>query len=70
METSSILLISIPAFLMVFLLLAVLAVLMRVIIYLFPEKISKTDTAVFAALAAVFQNIYPRSKITKIEEKK
>ncbi|MBN1272335.1 MAG: hypothetical protein JXB26_08695 [Candidatus Aminicenantes bacterium] len=70
MESSSILLICTLAFLMVFLLLAFLAVLMRLIIYLFPEKAKITDAAVFAAMAAVFRNIFPHSKISNIEEKK
>ena len=58
------------AFLFVFVVLAVLALSMRPIILIFPEKKAGTDAAVVAALAASVQPVFPGSKITKIEEKK
>ena len=58
------------AFLSVFMILAVLAFSMRLIILIFPEKKIGLDGAVVAALASTVNRIFPGTKITKIEEKK
>ena len=58
------------AFLSVFVILAVLAFSMRLIILIFPEKKIGLDGAVVAALASTVNRIFPGTKITKIEEKK
>ena len=58
------------AFFFVFVILALLALSMRLIILIFPEKKIGADAAVIAALAATVQSVFPGSKITKIEEKK
>jgi len=58
------------AFLYVFAILVFLALIMRLIILIFPEKKALTDTAVVAALAAVVSRVFPGKKITKIEEQK
>jgi hypothetical protein len=58
------------AFLGVFLLLALLAVIMRVIITLFPAGDDVSDAAVLAAMTATIGTLYPGTKITKVEEVK
>ena len=69
MNDSSLLYICISAFLMVFVILVLLSVIMRLIIYLFPQM-EKEDSAVLAAIAATINTILPNSKITKIKEQK
>lgn len=56
------------AFIAVFIVLAAIAVLMRLIILLFPKKEGKSDSAVYAAIASALNKLYPASKITNIEE--
>jgi len=56
------------AFAMVFSLLAFLALVMRIITAIFPEKISKTDETILAAMVTVVSTVYPGTKITKVEE--
>ena len=58
------------AFLMVFVILAVLAVVMRLIIVIFPEKLAGTDAATIAAVTAAVQTVFPGTKITTIKEQK
>ena len=58
------------AFLWVFSILLLLALVIRVITLVFPEKQQGPDTAVIAALSAVLSSIFPGTKITQIEEKK
>lgn len=52
----------------VFVLLALLAVVMRVIMIAFPQRAGKADAAVLAAVASVATGVYPGTKITKVEE--
>jgi hypothetical protein len=54
---------------MVFFILILLALSMRLIIFLFPEKKATTDAAIIAALTATMQNLFPGTNVTKIEEK-
>lgn len=68
MGASDLLTICISAFISVFVLLSILAVLMRIVIQVFPEKAVQTDIAMIAAVATVVTSVYPGSKITKIEE--
>jgi hypothetical protein len=56
------------AFIAVFTVLATIAIVMRIIILLFPQKISDDDSAVYAAVASAISRLYPNSQITKIEE--
>ena len=70
MESFEFFLICGAAFLWVFTILIVLALIMRLIIIIFPEKRALTDAVLVAALAAVFHSVFPGTKITKIEEKK
>ena len=67
METSELYLICGVAFLIVFLILAVLALLMRFIILLFPGKISDVDAAMIGAVTAAVHTLFPGTKITKME---
>jgi len=58
------------AFLVVFIILALLAFLMRIIMLIFPEKVAGIDPAIIAAVAATVQTIFPGMKMTKLKEKK
>ena len=58
------------AFIGVFILLAVLAVLMRLMLYIFPEKEASIDAAVIAAISTAVGMVYPGTKVTKVEEEK
>lgn len=60
--------ICLSAFIAVFLLLALLAAVMRLILIVFPQHQSATDSAVVAAIHSSVHNFYPGKKITKIEE--
>lgn len=68
MEISGLLSICVSALFAVFFVLALLAILMRLIIVAFPDKKTASDTGIYAALAATYSSIYQGSKITKIEE--
>ena len=70
MENPDLLWVCISAFTVVFIILTVLALFMRFIIILFPDKLQKDDQVVVAAIASTFNRIYPGTKITKIEELK
>lgn len=69
MESSSLLLICAVSFFMVFLILVLLALVMRLIIFLFPERKTATDLTVIAAITATVQTIFPGTNVTNIEEK-
>ncbi|MBM4161506.1 MAG: hypothetical protein FJ217_10445 [Ignavibacteria bacterium] len=56
------------AFIAVFIVLSLIAVVMRGIMMLFPDRKGKDDAAVIAALSTVLQTTYPGTRITKIEE--
>lgn len=68
MLTNDLLLICGVAFLMVFIILALLALSMRIIILVFPEKKVKIEAAMIAAVTAAVQTIMPGTKVTKLEE--
>ena len=70
MENPDLLWVCISAFTVVFIVLTVLALFMRSMIILFPDKLQKDDQAIVAAIASTFNRIYPGTKITKIEELK
>jgi hypothetical protein len=69
MEVSNLLTVCISAFIAVFFVLTFLAISMRLIILVFPAK-QEEDSALIAAITSTFSSIYPKSKITKIEEQK
>jgi len=58
------------AFLVVFIILAFLAFLMRITILIFPQKAAKMDSTIVAAIATTVYSIFPGTKISKLEEKK
>jgi len=56
------------AFCAVFVLLIFLAVVMKIIISVFPAAKQGSDTALYATITAMASTLYPKSSITKIEE--
>ena len=68
MESLDLLVICASAFVGVFILLTILALVMRFIIILFPERESADDSAMIAAVSTVLQTLYPGTKITNLEE--
>jgi len=69
-ENSDFLLICVYSLAIVFSLLAILSVLIRLLIIVFPEKSDDNNAAVVAAITTHLSTIYPNTKITKIEERK
>ena len=70
MESPALIFICISAFTGVFVLLTLLAVVMRIITVLFPDREIKADTATVAAVISAVSAIYPGTQITKIKELK
>jgi hypothetical protein len=70
MGSADLLMVCISAFSAVFVLLALLALAMRGLIAVFPEKIASTDAALLAALTSVVSAVFPGSRITKVEEER
>lgn len=68
MDSANLLVICVSAFAAVFLLLALLAVVMRVITAIFPVVNRVKDAAWVAAMSAAVATLYPGTKITKVEE--
>jgi uncharacterized membrane protein HdeD (DUF308 family) len=58
------------AFAAVFVLLTILATVMRIIIAVFPQKAEGSDQAAVAAIVSVVSTLYPGTRITNIEEEK
>jgi hypothetical protein len=69
MEAPDLLMICVAAFSAVFVLLIILALVMRITILLFPETKKKMeDAAVLAAVATVMSSLYPDTKVDSIKE--
>jgi len=68
MNPPDLLVISLSAFVAVFLLLSFLAVVMRLLIAAYPEKVGGVDSATIAALAAAAAYAFPGTKVTRVEE--
>lgn len=68
MQSTELFTICISAFLAVFTLLTILAILMRLIMVIFPAKKIFSDAAVVAAVTTVMHGLYPGTKVTKVEE--
>lgn len=68
MPSNELLLVCLSAFVVVFFLLAMLALVMRLIMAVFPEKIVQSDSVYVAAIASVISTLFPGTKITKVEE--
>ena len=69
MESMELVVICGAALLWVFGILLLLALLMRLIIRIFPSAERTADPAMLAALAAALLVVLPGTKVTKIEEK-
>ena len=67
MDSLELLFICISAFIAVFVLLAILALVMRVIMVLFPQRAQVADAVVYAAVASAVTALYPGTKISKVE---
>jgi len=70
MESLGLISICTSAFLAVFFILILLAIIMRLILTLFPDEQGEKDQAILAAITTSINSIYPGSNIIKIEEKK
>jgi hypothetical protein len=70
MGSLDLLLICSLSFLSVFFVLSLLAVVMRLITEIFPQRRSDMDTTVYAAISATAAEHFPGTRITKIEELK
>lgn len=70
MEVTNLLTVCFSAFIAVFFVLTFLAISMRLIIAIFPEKQKDEDSAIIAAISSTMSSLYPKTKITKIEELK
>ena len=68
MESINLLVICALAFGAVFILLVVLAAVMRLILSIFPERVQESDTALIAAVSSLASTLYPGTLITKVEE--
>jgi hypothetical protein len=69
MGEPNLLMICVAAFCAVFLLLAFLALVMKILINVFPEKVKdELDAAMLAAVSASLSVVYPQTKITKVEQ--
>ena len=68
MQTPDLLTVCVSAFFAVFVLLALLAVVMRALIAVFPETMAKVDPAVLAAVSTAVSTLFPGTKITRVEE--
>lgn len=70
MESIDLATICLVAFTAVFVLLSILALLMRLIVAIFPEKAKDVDDAIYAAITSTYHSLFPGTKVTNIEEKK
>ncbi len=70
MDPQNLLVISTSAFIAVFFLLTFLAVVMRLLMVAYPQKVEAggTDPAVLAAVTAAATYAFPGTKVTKVEE--
>ena len=69
MAVPDLLLVCVAAFTAVFVMLGVLALVMRALIALFPERATESiDAAVVAAVTAAASAAHPDSRIVRIEE--
>jgi hypothetical protein len=70
MGSPDILTVCASAFIAVFILLALLSLVMRALIAVFPQLTSSSDVAVLAAVSAAVAAAYPGVRISKIEEQR
>jgi len=70
MVTADLLSVCLSALLAVFVVLTFLAIIMRLIILVFPEKHKDDHPALIAGITSAINRFYPNMQITKIEELK
>ena len=73
MDSNQLLLVCLSSLLAVFVLLTLLAFVMRILVAVFPEtleKLAKSDAALLAAVSATVTSMYPGSRVTRVEEEK
>ena len=70
MDSLGLLFVCLSALLAVFVLLTILAIIMRILIAAFPEKLAKSDAALLAAVTTAAASIYPGMRVTRVEEEK
>jgi hypothetical protein len=70
MAEANLALMCLTAFVAVFVLLALLAGVMEIIMLLFPQKALQVDEAHVAAITSTYSALYPGAKVTRIEESK
>jgi hypothetical protein len=70
MDSLELLFVCLSALLAVFVLLTILAIIMRILIAFFPETLVKSDAALLAAVTTAAANIYPGMRVTRVEEEK
>lgn len=70
MENLNLLAICLSAFVYVFVILVILAFLIRLIMLLFPAAKEADDAALLAAISSTYTGIFPGTKVTNIEELK
>ena len=73
MDSNQLLYICLSSLLAVFVLLAFLAIVMRILVAVFPEvleKLAESDAALLAAISATITTMYPGLQVTRVEEEK
>ena len=68
MDGTSLLVVCVTAFVVVFAVLAVLAAAMHLITILFPERVAALDGALVAAISSAMNAVAPGARVTRIEE--
>ena len=70
MNPQSLLVICSSAFIAVFFLLTFLAIVMRLLVVVFPKKMDGIEPTIVAALTAAASYAFPGTKITRVEERR
>jgi len=70
MNSPDLIVVSTIGYVVAFAVLALLALMMRLITLLFPERKDSSDAALIAAVKATYQALSPETTVTKIEETK
>ncbi len=69
MDSNGLFVVSTVGYIVAFVVLGVLAIVMRLITLLFPERKEAGDAAVVAGVTATYQALFPGATVTKIEER-
>ena len=70
MENPDLVSVCLSAFIGVFIVLTILAAILRLIIVLFPAKVIDDSSAIVAAITSTYSIKYPGTKISNIQEEK